>query len=71
MSKPTDGTGVDAAVLFLSAQPGAADRALAAHRRRPDGHCTGCFHHAVRWPCCLAALALRAVELSERRTATD
>jgi hypothetical protein len=50
-----------AAVAFMAAQPGGAERTLALHRRRPDGYCTGCVHTLSHWPCTVARIALCAV----------
>lgn len=52
---------IEVAARFLAAQPGAADRVLAAHRRAPDGRCTGCGSRRVRWPCSTAVIARRAL----------
>jgi hypothetical protein len=49
-----------AAVAFMASQPGGAERILAAHRRRPDGYCTGCVHTLTHWPCTVARIALTA-----------
>lgn len=49
-----------AAVAFMAAQPGGAQRTLALHRRRPDGYCAGCVHTLSRWPCTVARIALTA-----------
>jgi hypothetical protein len=51
-----------AAVAFVAAQPGGIERILAAHRRRPDGYCTGCVHTLSHWPCPVAGIALTAAE---------
>ncbi|MHA6629333.1 hypothetical protein ACU61A_28185 [Pseudonocardia sichuanensis] len=51
-----------AAVAFMASQPGGAGRTLAAHRRRPDGYCTGCMHTLARWPCTVARIAIKAEE---------
>jgi hypothetical protein len=51
-----------AAAAFVAAQPGGIERILAAHRRRPDGYCTGCVHTLSRWPCPVAGIALSAAE---------
>lgn len=40
---------------------GGPERTLAAHRRRPDGYCTGCVHTLAHWPCTVARIALSAV----------
>jgi hypothetical protein len=52
----------ETAVAFMASQPGGADRILAAHRRRPDGYCTGCVHTLAHWPCTVARIALTAAE---------
>lgn len=50
-----------AAVAFMAAQPGGAERTLAVHRRRADGYCTGCMHTLTHWPCTVARIARSAV----------
>jgi hypothetical protein len=51
-----------AAVAFMASQPGGAERTLAAHRRRPDGYCSGCVSTLSKWPCTVAHIALTAAE---------
>jgi hypothetical protein len=51
-----------AAVAFIASQPGGAERILAAHRRRPDGYCSGCVHTLSHWPCTVTRIALTAAE---------
>jgi hypothetical protein len=50
----------DLAVRLVESQPGGSERALSRHRSGPDGCCAGCGYGQVRWPCFLAAVALRA-----------
>jgi hypothetical protein len=49
--------GFDAAVDFVSAQPGGARRLLDRHRRRPDGSCSRCVGTSTPWPCTSAVIA--------------
>jgi hypothetical protein len=58
---------MDAAARLLAATPGAAHQALARHRRRPDGRCTGCTTRLTWWPCALASIARRAAEMEPPR----
>jgi hypothetical protein len=61
---PSEHNIVDLAIAFMSAEPGAAQRALARHRRLRDGQCSGCIHARTQWPCFAATVALR-VETAE------
>jgi hypothetical protein len=57
---------IDAAARFLSAQPGAVERALITHRPRPDGRCRLC-RPLTRWPCTMASIARAAVAAAPRQ----
>lgn len=59
---------LEAAALFMCAEPGMARRALASHARRADGNCA-CCRRSTRWPCTTAFIALRAEELARARRA--
>lgn len=48
-----------AAAELLAADPGAVQRALAAHHRAPNGRCAACGP-VGRWPCAVATIAHRA-----------
>ncbi len=52
-----------AAARLLATQPGSIQRALAAHRRTPDGRCSSCGTTS-RWPCAVVAIAHRAARLT-------
>jgi len=54
------------ATTFMAHQPGAAQRALARHTPLPDGRCSGCPHPTTRWPCFVAAIALRVESITRR-----
>lgn len=47
-------------VIQFMCQPGNAERALAQHRRLPDGLCSGCLTQLTDWPCSVANFALQA-----------
>jgi hypothetical protein len=57
------GTAIEAAAELMATNPGAGERALEQHARRPDGRCAGCADPLARWPCTMAAIARRAVAL--------
>jgi hypothetical protein len=59
----TTRSGFDLAAALLADQPGAVQRILAVHHARWDGHCAGCFHVPPHWPCTLAAIARRALQI--------
>jgi hypothetical protein len=50
-------TCIAAAVAFVAAQPDGSRRALARHRRLPNGACAGCLTTPTRWPCTIATIA--------------
>lgn len=52
---------IETAVDFMAHQ-GNVERVLTAHRRLADGLCSGCLTQVTRWPCSVAAIALRAQE---------
>jgi hypothetical protein len=52
-----------AAAHLLASQPGAVRRALATHRRAPNGCCAACGA-TTRWPCAIAAIAHRAADFA-------
>jgi hypothetical protein len=49
-----------AAVDFVAAQPGGAERILRVHAKRSDGMCSGCTVALTRYPCQVARIALIA-----------
>jgi hypothetical protein len=56
-------TAIEAAAELMATNPGAAERTLELHDRRPDGRCTGCASPLTRWPCTIVTIARRAVDL--------
>ncbi|WP_232661910.1 hypothetical protein [Pseudonocardia sp. TRM90224] len=69
---------MNALALLISAEPGLADRLLAAHVDDGTGRCALCSSGAQSgryvWPCTLRSLALEALTHDERRslsTGTD
>jgi hypothetical protein len=48
------------AARYLATEPAAVTRALDVHCPAGDGHCRGCGHERVRWPCAVATIARRA-----------
>ena len=56
-------TAIEAAAELMATNPGAAERALERHVRRPDGRCAGCADPLIHWPCAMASIARRAAAL--------
>lgn len=54
---------IEAAAQLMATNPGAGERALELHARRPDGRCAGCTTRLIWWPCAIASIARRAVAL--------
>jgi hypothetical protein len=48
-------------VIEFMRHSGNAERALAQHRRLPDGRCSGCLTQLTEWPCSVANFALQAL----------
>jgi len=61
------GDPIMAAVAFMIARPGSADRVLRNHARNDSGHCRRCRYQLrpQRWPCTVAGIALLAREALE------
>lgn len=51
------------AARYLATEPAAVERAVARHRRRADGTCTGCGPTLEDWPCATASIARLAREI--------
>jgi hypothetical protein len=66
---PAPANCIDAAAIFLAAQPGAVERTLRAHRSRPDGYCRSCLPLA-HWPCTMASIA-RVAATRPRATVSE
>lgn len=52
---------IEAAVRFVVAQPGGAQKILTVHRRRNNGLCAGCSTNPVKWPCSVGVIATEAL----------
>jgi hypothetical protein len=54
---------MEAAAELMATNPGAAERFLESHTRRPDGRCWGCATRLTWWPCAIATIAERAAAI--------
>jgi hypothetical protein len=59
------------AVAFVAGQNDGPGKILRLHARDADAYCSACRVRPVRWPCPAAAIALRALEMSEAIRGSD
>lgn len=59
------------ATAFVARQNDGPGRILRLHARDADAYCSACRLRFVRWPCPAAAIALRALEMSDEICASD